>query len=116
MKDLGGLDTSITPTDFSKGQMQLLCAARALLQEPRVLVLDEATANLDKASAKVLQEIIYKNFTGTVINIAHHLEFVRDAHKVLCLDAGSLEGFDTPANLRADPKSLFAALERADGQ
>jgi len=113
--ELGGLDATVSAQDFSQGQRQLLCAARALLRDSSVLVLDEATASLDKASASLLQETIYEVFTGTVINIAHHLDFVRDAHKVLCLNAGgTIADFDTPKALSANPKSLFAALERAE--
>ena len=113
--ELGGLDVIVSVQDFSQGQRQLLCAARALLRESSVLVLDEATASLDKSSATLLQETIYEAFSGTVINIAHHLDFVRDADKVLCLNAGgTIADFDTPKALSANPKSLFAALERAE--
>ena len=113
--ELGGLDAIVSAQQFSQGQRQLLCAARALLREPTVLVLDEATASLGKASATMLQETIYDAFHGTVINIAHHLDFVRDAQKVLCLNAGgTIADFDTPKALSANPESLFSRLERAE--
>jgi ABC-type multidrug transport system fused ATPase/permease subunit len=100
---------------FNRGHRQLLCVARALLREPTVLVLDEAIASLDKASATILQETIYDASHGTMINIAHHLDFVRDAQKVLCLNAGgTIADFDTHEALSANPKSLFSSLERAE--
>ena len=80
----GGLDARITKSDMSAGEQQLLCAVRALVFEPPILVLDEATATLDHVSADDFQQKIYENFGGTVINIAHHMHFVENADQVIC--------------------------------
>ena len=113
--ELGGLDTIVSAQQFNRGQRQLRCVARALLREPTVLVLDEAIASLYKASVTILQETIYDASHGTMINIAHHLDFVRDAQKVLCLNAGgTIADFDPHEALSANPKSQFSSLERAE--
>ena len=60
---------------LSDGQRQLFCAARALLRRPKILVLDESTADLDQDSANELLRVIDENFqTTTVISIAHRCE------------------------------------------
>jgi len=104
----GGLDAVITSNDLSAGEQQLLCAVRALVTEPRVLILDEATASLDRTSADFVQQTLYEHFDGTVINIAHHMHFVADADLVLCMHNGRIEDYGTPRDLAAKPESMYA--------
>ena len=54
-----------------------------------------------------------QNFTGTVINIAHHMHFVEDADQVLCMHNGAIEDVGTPAELAAKPDSHYAQQLRA---
>ena len=78
-------------------------------------MLDECTTSLGKKSAAQLQQVIYDSFSGTVINIAHHLDFVRDAQKLLCLNAGgTVADYDTPSRLSANPNSLFSMLQSSE--
>jgi ABC-type multidrug transport system fused ATPase/permease subunit len=77
-----GLDGSIG--QLSDGQRQLFCVARALVRKPKILVLDESTADLDQDSANELLRVIDENFkTTTVISIAHRLNFIRASDKIL---------------------------------
>merc|ERR1712048_372640 len=92
---------------MSAGEQQLLCAVRALVFEPPILVLDEATATLDHVSVDDFQQKIYENFGGTVINIAHHMHFVENADQVICMHNGSIEDSGTPEELSAQPRSLY---------
>ncbi|KAJ2774139.1 hypothetical protein IWQ57_000966, partial [Coemansia nantahalensis] len=97
--------------NFSAGQRQLVCLARALLKRAKVLVLDEATAALDNATDTAIQQTIREEFKHcTVLTIAHRLNTVLDSDMILVMDAGRLGEYDTPQNLLQNPDSLFARL------
>lgn len=95
----GQLDAAVTEggTNYSVGQRQLLCLARALLRNNRILVLDEATANVDHETDEMIQRTIKTKFSDcTVLTVAHRLNTIIDMDKVLVLDAGKVVEFDHP--------------------
>ncbi|KAJ2775506.1 hypothetical protein IWQ57_000411 [Coemansia nantahalensis] len=97
--------------NFSVGQRQLVCLARALLKRAKVLVLDEATAAIDNATDEVIQQTIRLRFKHcTVLTIAHRLNTVLDSDMVLVMDGGRVGEYDTPKNLLQNEDSLFAKL------
>ncbi|KAJ1850914.1 hypothetical protein LPJ76_006301, partial [Coemansia sp. RSA 638] len=97
--------------NFSVGQRQLICLARALLKRAKVLVLDEATAAIDNATDTIIQESIRKEFKNcTVLTIAHRLDTIIDSDMILVVDGGCLAEYDTPQNLLENKNSLFAKL------
>ncbi|KAF8057290.1 Abcc2 [Scenedesmus sp. PABB004] len=114
VRSLGaGLDSPIQEAgnNLSCGQRQLLCMARALLRRSRVLVLDEATSNVDQASDALIQATIRSAFGHcTVLTIAHRLHTIADADRVMVLDAGRLREFDAPAALMGLPGGVFRGL------
>jgi len=86
-----GYDTPIRERggNLSMGQRQLISFARAVLADPRILVLDEATANIDTATERVIQEGLRRLLAGrTSFVIAHRLATIRDASRIVVLDAG----------------------------
>ena len=102
-----GLDGTIREggSNLSVGQRQLMCLARALLKQNRILVLDEATANVDMVTDELIQKTIKSNFSHcTVLTIAHRLNTIIDMDKVLVLDAGKVMEFDSPHVLLSKPR------------
>ncbi|KAJ2873875.1 hypothetical protein GGH93_002885 [Coemansia aciculifera] len=97
--------------NFSLGQRQLICLARALLKHAKVLVLDEATAAIDPESDAIIQDSIRKEFKDcTVLTIAHRLNTIIDSDRILVLDKGQVAEFDTPDALLAKEDGLFKQL------
>ena len=87
-------------TNFSVGERQLICMARALLKKPKILIMDEATASLDNETDAFLQQMIRKQFSNcTTLTIAHRLNTIMDADRVCVMDAGKVAEYDTPYNL-----------------
>ena len=103
--------------NWSTGQRQLLCMARALLRKSSVLILDEATANVDREADGLLQRMLRDELVGafTVLSIAHRLKTVACYDAVMVLDGGSLVEHAAPADLLADPESAFYKLAFATG-
>ncbi|KAF0684269.1 Aste57867_23733 [Aphanomyces stellatus] len=98
-------------SNLSVGQRQLLCIARALLRHSRVVVLDEATANIDLESDRLIQQTMKECFKGvTMLVIAHRLDTIIDSDRILVLDRGSVVEYDAPSVLLANDNSAFAQL------
>ena len=109
----GQLDAEVSEggQNLSVGQRQLLCMARALLRGSKVLILDEATSNVDNTTDAVIQSTIRSAFQNcTVLTIAHRLHTIIDYDRVMVLDDGCIAEFDTPQNLLSNPSSMFANL------
>ncbi|CAG8439209.1 14222_t:CDS:10 [Cetraspora pellucida] len=97
--------------NFSQGQRQLLCLARALLRRSPIIVLDEATACVDVETDAKIQKTIRTEFNwATLLCIAHRLRTIIDYDRVLVLDRGKVAEFDTPYNLLQDKSSVFRHL------
>ncbi|KAJ1565088.1 hypothetical protein HK405_013179 [Cladochytrium tenue] len=93
------LDSPVTE-NFSQGQRQLICLARALLRDSRVVFLDEATASIDAQTDARIQSTIRGELAGaTVFCIAHRLRTVADYDRILVLDHGEFVEFGTPEEL-----------------
>ena len=99
-----------TGSNFSVGERQLVCLARALVQKSKIIVMDEATANVDFKTDNLIQEVIRHKFKdSTVLTIAHRLNTIMDYDKVLILDGGRMVEFDKPEILIQNG-GIFAEL------
>ncbi|KAJ1654030.1 hypothetical protein IWQ61_005966 [Dispira simplex] len=97
--------------NFSVGQRQLICLARALLRHTNVLIMDEATAAIDVETDKLIQETIRREFADcTILTIAHRINTVLDSDRIVVMDGGRVVEFDTPQTLLADKDSIFYGL------
>ncbi|CAG2102854.1 unnamed protein product, partial [Medioppia subpectinata] len=115
----GQLDGMVTEggSNFSVGQRQLVCLARAILRDNRILVLDEATANVDHRTDALIQRTIREKFRYcTVITIAHRLNTIIDSDKVMVLDAGEVVEFGIPHTLLEKSDGLFTKLVKQTGK
>ncbi|KAK5170833.1 hypothetical protein LTR04_003092 [Oleoguttula sp. CCFEE 6159] len=102
-------------TNLSQGQRQLLCLARALLKDPKVLLMDEATASIDYATDAKIQETI-REIRNTTVTIAHRLQTIIDYDKVLVLDKGELVEFDDPWTLLRREGGTFRGMCAMSGE
>jgi ABC-type multidrug transport system fused ATPase/permease subunit len=108
-----GLDSELADegANFSLGQRQLLCVARAILRRSKILLLDEASSSIDLETDFLLQKTLRTEFADcTTITIAHRLATIMDSDRVMVLEAGTLKEFDSPANLLSNPNSIFYSL------
>ncbi len=98
----GQLDFAITEGggNISQGQRQLFCLARALLRRSRVVLLDEATSSVDKATDDIIQRSVREHLSGsTLLIVAHRLDTIAGADRILCMEGGRVVAYAHPAQL-----------------
>ncbi|KAF4697379.1 ATP-binding cassette sub- C member 8 [Perkinsus olseni] len=112
------LNTSIAAGggNLSAGQRQLVCLARVILRNSKILVLDEATASLDAQTDALVQLTIREAFAEcTVITIAHRLSTVIDGHRIIVMDKGQIVESGTPAELLSNPAGHLTRMVEDTG-
>uniref|UniRef100_A0A8U7M4T4 Cystic fibrosis transmembrane conductance regulator n=1 Tax=Corvus moneduloides TaxID=1196302 RepID=A0A8U7M4T4_CORMO len=104
-------------SNFSVGQRQLVCLARAVLKKNRILIIDEATANVDPRTDELIQKTIRETFAHcTVLTIAHRLNTIIDSDRIMVLDAGRLKEYGEPYILLQEQDSLFYKMVQQVGK
>ena len=103
--------------NLSVGERQLLCLARAIARKSRLGLMDEATANVDQKTDRLVQRVLNGGALGgaTRITIAHRLGTIAACDAVAVLDDGKLREYAAPSTLLADADSSFSALCDAAG-
>uniref|UniRef100_A0A670YJU0 ATP binding cassette subfamily C member 4 (PEL blood group) n=1 Tax=Pseudonaja textilis TaxID=8673 RepID=A0A670YJU0_PSETE len=104
-------------SNFSVGQRQLVCLARAILKKNKILIIDEATANVDSRTDELIQKTIREKFAQcTVLTIAHRLNTIIDSDRIMVLDLGRLKEYDEPYILLQEKESLFYKMVQQLGK
>ena len=97
--------------NLSLGEKQLICLARIFLRKNKIVVMDEATSNIDNKTDNLIQNAVDKIFkNSTLITIAHKLPDLNKYNRIMVLDSGHLVEFDTPDNLLKNKKGVFKQL------
>ena len=111
------LDSPVTESgnNLSQGQKQLLCLARAMLKQPRVILMDEATASIDYNTDARIQTTI-RELESTTITIAHRLQTIIDYDKVLVRDHGEVKDFAHPWELLQKQDGIFRGMCETSGE
>ena len=93
------------------GERQLICIVRAILRSNRIVILDEATANIDVITEQTIQKLIDEEFEGaSVVCIAHRLNTIIKSDMVLVMGSGQVLEYDTPQALMANSKTTFSKM------
>uniref|UniRef100_A0A673LQU3 Multidrug resistance-associated protein 4 n=1 Tax=Sinocyclocheilus rhinocerous TaxID=307959 RepID=A0A673LQU3_9TELE len=104
-------------SNFSMGQRQLVCLARAILRKNRILIIDEATANVDPRTDELIQKTIRDKFKEcTVLTIAHRLNTIIDSDRILVLDEGRIHEYDAPHVLLQNQNGIFYKMVQQTGK
>eukprot|EP01065_Artemidia_motanka_P052517 TRINITY_DN9507_c1_g1_i1.p1 TRINITY_DN9507_c1_g1~~TRINITY_DN9507_c1_g1_i1.p1 ORF type:complete len:1265 (+),score=386.40 TRINITY_DN9507_c1_g1_i1:95-3889(+) len=113
------LDVSVIEggQNFSVGQRQLVCLARALLRESKLLLMDEVTASVDVETDALIQQTVAEAFRDcTVLTIAHRLDTIMNYDKVMVLGDGRVLEYDTPLNLLGNTSGQFYSMVADTGE
>ncbi|KAE9400429.1 P-loop containing nucleoside triphosphate hydrolase protein [Gymnopus androsaceus JB14] len=117
VEDRINLDTVIASggTNLSVGQRQIIALARAIVRRSKLLILDEATSAIDYKTDTIIQDSLrneYKERGGsaTILTIAHRLQTVMDADRIMVLEAGRIIEFDSPKELLQKKDGQFRAM------
>lgn len=96
---------------LSGGQKQRLAIARMILSNPKIIIFDEATSNLDSESEKLIQDSLWKIAKGrTVLIVAHRFSTVRDANRIVVLEEGKIVEMGSHKELISDTNGLYYYL------
>lgn len=99
--------------NLSVGQRQLICLARALLRNSKILIFDEATAAVDMETESLIQKTITRAFSDcTMLTIAHRLNTIMNSDRIIVLDRGQIIEFDSPDRLLDNEKSAFHKMAK----
>lgn len=98
-------------SNFSLGERQFLALSRALVRQPKILILDEATSSVDYETDSKIQNRIAEEFGNcTILCIAHRLKTILNYNRILVLDKGEVKEFDTPLKLYLKSDSIFREM------
>jgi ABC-type multidrug transport system fused ATPase/permease subunit len=109
----GGLNAKVERNGLSAGEEQLLCICRAFLKDSRIILIDEATANIDARNDALIQAIIAEKFRSrTVLTIAHRLSTLQHSDKIMVMERGALVEFGPPKELEEKRGAYYEMVQK----
>lgn len=113
VKDKLSYNISAGGSNLSLGQRQLICIARTILVPPKILLMDEATANIDQKTDSVIQSLIKQNLKDTtVVTIAHRLITICQYDKLVILDQGKKSQEGSVLQLLGEPEEEGGEIDK----
>lgn len=98
-------------SNFSVDECQLICIARAILKQSKILLIDEATAHVDTKTDQLIQKIFREKFVNqTIITIAHRLNTIMDSDQIIVMDKGIISQIGTPFDILQQEKQLLSNI------
>ncbi|UJR19949.1 hypothetical protein I4U23_023081 [Adineta vaga] len=95
-------------SNFSVGECQLICVARAILKPSKILLIDEATAHVDGKTDEIIQEILREKFHNqTILTIAHRLNTIMDSDEILVMNKGLIQDYGSPKDILTKQDDLL---------
>ncbi|KAJ6642102.1 ATP-binding cassette subfamily C member 4 [Pseudolycoriella hygida] len=111
------LPVLLNGSNFSVGEKQLLCLARAILRKSKILIADEATGNVSLSADKIIQQKIREKFVDcTVLTIAHRLNTIIDSDRIIVMGNGEIVEFGSPSELLQSKSGTFYGMISALGK
>jgi ABC-type multidrug transport system fused ATPase/permease subunit len=115
LKDKLNIQIAEYGSNFSVGECQLICVARAILKPSKILLIDEATAHVDTKTDELIQKILREKFTNqTILTIAHRLNTIMDSDKIVIMNDGIVAEYGTPKELITKKHQLLAEIDNDD--
>ncbi|CAF5088068.1 unnamed protein product, partial [Rotaria sp. Silwood1] len=97
---------------FSVGECQLVCVARAIFKQSKILLIDEATAHVDTKTDELIQKILREKFTNqTILTIARRVNTIMDSDKIVIMKDGIIAEYRTPRELLTNQDQLLADIK-----
>ncbi|CAF1231508.1 unnamed protein product [Adineta ricciae] len=94
-------------SNLSVGECQLICVARAMLKQSKILLIDEATAHVDRKTDEIIQNILREKFRNqTILTIAHRLNTIMDCDQIVIMDKGFIQDYGLPKDLLVKQKDF----------
>ena len=117
IEEKGGLESPVSNTSLSAGEKQLLCICRAFLKHSKIVLIDEATANIDVKNDALIQKVIAEKFkSSTVLTIAHRLSTLQNSDKIMVMDQGKLAEFGHPKELENRSGGVYSEMMKKHQQ
>ncbi|UJR17739.1 hypothetical protein I4U23_004637 [Adineta vaga] len=99
-------------SNFSVGECQLICVARAILKPSKILLIDEATAHVDTRTDEMIQQILREKFVNqTILTIAHRVNTVMDSDKIVVMNNGFVEQYGTPNEIFSEHREFLTEMK-----
>jgi ATP-binding cassette subfamily C (CFTR/MRP) protein 4 len=99
-------------SNFSVGECQLICIARAILKQSKILLIDEATAHVDTKTDQLIQQILREKFINqTILTIAHRLNTVMNSDKIVVMNDGIIAQYGSPTELLTKQNQLPSDID-----